>query len=140
MGFLVKLDTNGTNLPMLKKLVDNNLIDYIAMDIKNSKQKYAKTVGLKELEIHQIEQTVDYIMQCGVDYEFRTTIVNELHDEADIIAIGEWLKDAKKYRLQHFDDKGANIAGALSAVGKDTATHWVELLKKNIADVELRGY
>ncbi|MCI6859713.1 MAG: anaerobic ribonucleoside-triphosphate reductase activating protein [Clostridia bacterium] len=140
MGFLVKLDTNGTNLPMLKKLVDNNLIDYIAMDIKNSKQKYAKTVGLKELEIHQIEQTVDYIMQCGVDYEFRTTIVNELHDEADIIAIGEWLKDAKKYRLQHFDDKGANIAGGLSAVGKDTATHWVELLKKNITDVELRGY
>lgn len=140
MGFLVKLDTNGTNLQMLKSLVAHKLVDYIAMDIKNSKQKYVKTVGLNNLDIHQIEESVDYIMHCGVDYEFRTTIVNELHDETDMLAIGEWLKGAKKYRLQHFDDKGANIVDGLTAVDIHIATHWVELLREKIDNVELRGY
>ena len=140
MGFLVKLDTNGTNPDMIKYLVQNNLIDYIAMDIKNSISKYPLTAGVKDLTIHNIQKSVDYIMSCGIDYEFRTTLVAGHHTAQDMHEIAEWLTGAKRLFLQHFDDKGANIQQGLTAIDKDTALSFAETLKKQIQNVALRGY
>ncbi|MFQ6773001.1 MAG: anaerobic ribonucleoside-triphosphate reductase activating protein [Clostridia bacterium] len=140
MGFLVKLDTNGTNPDMIKYLVQNDLIDYIAMDIKNSKTKYPLTAGVNNLTIHNIEKSVEYIMSCGIDYEFRTTLVAGHHTAQDMQEIAEWLTGAKHLFLQHFDDKGANIQAGLTVIDKTTALRFAEILKQYIQNVILRGY
>lgn len=100
-GFKVKLDTNGTNPELLKELIDNKLLDYIAMDIKASKENYEKAVSTK-VSLEKIQKSVDIIKNSEVDYEFRTTIVPELIDESAIIDIAEWLRGSKKYALQQF--------------------------------------
>lgn len=101
MGFLVKLDTNGTNPEILKRLVDEKLVDYIAMDIKAPLKKYGEAVG-REVDLEKIQESVDLIRNSGVEYEFRTTVVPKFFDEKDALAIGDWLKGSKKYFLQQF--------------------------------------
>ncbi len=101
LGFLVKLDTNGTNPEMIKELIDNNLIDYIAMDIKNSLKNYEKTTIIK-VPIENIKASVKIIMDSSINYEFRTTSLPKLISKEDFLEIGEWLKGAKKYCLQQF--------------------------------------
>ncbi len=112
LGFLVKLDTNGTNPEMIGVLVAEKLIDYVAMDIKtklktqNSKFKtYDEVVGVK-VDLSNIEKSIKIIMQSGIDYEFRTTMVPKLHTEEDIMQIAEELRGAKKYYLQQFRSGG----------------------------------
>ena len=100
-GFLVKLDSNGTNPEMLEKLFDENLIDYIAMDIKAPKEKYSGVVKVN-VNTDTIQRSIDLIREMAPDYEFRTTLVRELTDEEDLIAIGEWIKGSKRYALQQF--------------------------------------
>ena len=101
LGYLIKLDTNGTNPNMLKQLLDEKLIDYVAMDIKSSKKNYAKATAVK-VDIEKIEQSIDLIINSSIDYEFRTTIVPGLINMDDILSIGEWIKGSKKYYLQQF--------------------------------------
>ena len=108
-GFLVKLDTNGYEPLVLKKLLEENLLDYIAMDIKNSPDKYAQTAGLKHLDISRIIQSIDIIRNSGLDYEFRTTIMKEHHEEEDLIKIADWLQGSKKYVLQNYNPKEGQI-------------------------------
>lgn len=110
LGYLVKLDTNGSFPKRLKSLVSNGLVDYVAMDIKNSFEKYAKTAGLEKVNISEIKESVDFLLSDNVDYEFRTTVVNELHTVDDIEKICMEIKGAKKYYLQNFVDSG-NIIG-----------------------------
>ena len=105
IGYLVKLDTNGTNPEMVKYLVENKLVDYIAMDIKNSEDNYNKTIG-KDYDFGKIKTTIEYIINCGVDYEFRTTLVKSLHTFEDIQKIEKLIACAKKYYLQKFVDSG----------------------------------
>lgn len=138
MGYLVKLDTNGTNLEMLKYLVDNHLIDYIAMDIKNSLAKYNLTID-REYTL-KIKESIDYIMNCGIPYEFRTTIVKEFHNENDIREIGELITGAERYYLQKFEDSGHCLKDGLSAIDRTTAEHFVDILHSNIKNTYLRGY
>lgn len=138
MGYLIKLDTNGTNLDMLKYLVENKLIDYIAMDIKNSYNKYNVTIGRDNN--FTLKSAIDYIMNCGIEYEFRTTLVHEFHTENDIIEIGKMIKNAKRYYLQKFIDSGNCLSSGLSAIDLNTATHFLDILKKNIPNTQLRGY
>jgi pyruvate formate lyase activating enzyme len=138
MGYLIKLDTNGTNLQILKNLVDNNLIDYIAMDIKNSKEKYNLTSGTAETLL--IESSIEYIMNCGIDYEFRTTIVSGHHTTEDIHKIGKLISGAKKYYLQKFEDSGNCLKDGLSAIDHTTAMQFVDILKQYNIDAKLRGY
>ena len=102
LGLLVKLDTNGFLYDKLKELIDLKLVDYVAMDIKNAPKKYALTAGLKEIDLEPILKSVELLKSNVVDYEFRTTIVKEFHDETDIKEIGLWLKGAKRYYLQNF--------------------------------------
>ncbi len=139
LGYKVKLDTNGTNPIVVQELIKNNLVDYIAMDIKNSFTKYDFTSGVN-INKDKIKESIDLIMNSGVDYEFRTTIINGHHTLEDIKEIAQMIKGAKKYRLQKFTDRGTCISEGLSEVSKEEASSWVEELKKTISDVSLRGY
>jgi len=140
MGFLVKLDTNGTNPEMVKELVDQNLLNYVAMDIKNSKEKYASTVGLASLDMSKIQKTIDFLMENRVDYEFRTTTIDEYHSIDDFEEIGKWLKGAKKYRIQKFIDNENCIKHGLHEFKKENALIAKDIVLKYINDVELRSY
>ena len=139
LGYLIKLDTNGTNPQMIKDLFEYNLIDYVAMDIKNSYRNYNLTCG-KILDIDKIKESIKYIMNCGIDYEFRTTLVDGHHNHEDIKAIGKMIKNAKRYYLQKFEDSGECIEDNLQAIPKVTALEYKEILEKNIEKVFLRGY
>ena len=91
LGYSVKLDTNGSNPKMLKSLVERKMLDYVAMDIKNSPQKYSMTTGMTQLNLDAIHESVEFLKTGVVDYEFRTTVVKELHQKEDIRMIGKWL-------------------------------------------------
>lgn len=140
MGFLVKLDTNGSFPDRLKHLVDNHLVDYVAMDIKNSKAHYGKTVGIAGYDTAHIEQSVSLLMEGSVPYEFRTTLVREFHTGEDILAIGAWLKGCHSYFLQTFEDSG-NLLGKerMTAFSKEEMEGFKNLLKSYIEAVSVRG-
>ena len=140
LGFLVKLDTNGYRPDMLKFLVDNKLIDYVAMDIKNCKEKYPLTSGVENIEVSFIEQSVEYLLADNVDYEFRTTVVKEYHTLDDMIKIGEWIKGAKKYYLQAFVDSGDLICDGLSSYDKNDIQNLLNMIKPRIPSTKIRGF
>lgn len=103
LGFKIKLDTNGTNPDCLIDLCEKGLLDYVAMDIKNCKQKYEQTCGTKNIDMNSIEQSVEYLMNSKkVDYEFRTTVVKNLHTNSDIKNIAKWINGCNKYFLQKY--------------------------------------
>lgn len=139
LGYLVKLDTNGTNLTMLKKLVENNLIDYVAMDIKNSLENYNKTTGINTSKIN-IKETIDYIMNCGIDYEFRTTLIKHHHTHQSIENICKEIVGAKKYFLQKFVDNDNCLSPGLEEIDIATANEFKSICSKYINNVNLRGY
>ena len=139
LGLLVKLDSNGTNPDMLRGLIDNGLVDYIAMDIKNSKEKYNSIACMKNFDIKPIEESVSILLEGKVDYEFRTTIMKECHDSSDMIAIGEWLKGAKAYYLQSYKESEQVINPIFSPHDYDTLKDFVNLLKPYITNTNLRG-
>lgn len=138
MGYSVKLDTNGTNLNMLKYLVENKLIDYIAMDIKNSLEKYNLTIDRGYTL--SIQDSIDFIKNCGVPYEFRTTLVKEFHEEQDMYNIASMLDGARLYYLQKFEDSGNCLQSGLHPVDKESASHFQDILTKTIKNTHLRGY
>ena len=139
LGYKVKLDSNGWKPEILEKLLHNRLVDFIAMDIKNAKDKYNITCGTS-VDIDAISKSVNLIMNAGIDYEFRTTIIQEFHTEEDIRKIGEWIKGAKKYRLQHYVDSPYCIQRGLHPVTIEKALQFVEALRPYIDNVDLRGY
>ena len=139
LGLLVKLDTNGSFPEKLKYLIDNCLVDYVAMDIKNSKEKYAETIGLKEYDLSNVEKSVAILLEGRVEYEFRTTIVAEYHTTQDIVAIGNWIKGAKRYFLQNFVDSGNLIGSDMHAVSKDFMKELQIEAAKFVEKVKLRG-
>ena len=140
LGFLIKLDTNGTNPEVVKDLYENHLIDYVAMDIKNSFVKYAITVGVKNASLDKISQTIKFLMTSGIDYEFRTTLIDEFHNEQDMRDIAETIKGAKRLYLQKYVDRESCIAHGYHEVSKEKAERFVDILKGNIEQVALRGY
>ena len=103
LGFLVKLDTNGSFPSKLKELVSSGLIDYVAMDIKNFPAGYARTAGTTVDVLSKIEKSVDFLLGNPVKYEFRTTVVKGFHTKEDFIAIGKWIQGAQRYFLQSFN-------------------------------------
>jgi pyruvate formate lyase activating enzyme len=139
LGLKVKLDTNGTNPRLMKTLVASGLIDYIAMDIKNSKEKYALTAGLNHFNIDPILESVEFLLSSPLDYEFRTTIVKEYHTEEDILSIGKWLTGAKAYYLQSYKDSGDILLPGLHHHPKETLDEYVRLLTPFIPEVAIRG-
>lgn len=140
IGYSVKLDTNGTNPEMVKSLHQNGLVDYFAMDIKNDKESYASIIGFDKFDTSKIEQTVEYFLTSDVNYEFRTTLINEFHAEDNMKKIGEWIKGAKAYFMQKFKDGENCISQGLTPVSEQTALKFKEIVSKYVKNVKLRGY
>ena len=139
-GLLIKLDTNGAYPDRLEALLDEGLVDYVAMDIKNSKAKYALTAGLDgSFDISLIERSIDIIMKKAPDYEFRTTVVRELHSPEDLAAISEWITDAKNYFLQKYVDSGDILSEGFSAYSDGEMLDILELVRKKMPQTILRG-
>ncbi|MCR5150238.1 MAG: anaerobic ribonucleoside-triphosphate reductase activating protein [Clostridiales bacterium] len=139
MGFKVKLDTNGTMPSKVKEIVDNNLVDYIAMDVKASPEMYPKVVGIDGFDISVIEKSISLIMNGNVDYEFRTTVVNEFHDLSGIKRIGEMINGCKRHYIQAFKDSGDLIGSGLSAVSKENMIKMRDIMSGYASTAELRG-
>ncbi len=141
MGYAVKLDTNGSFPDRLRILLEENLIDYVAMDIKNTVEKYALTVGLEQYDTAAVEESVWLLKSGKVDYEFRTTVVAEYHTVGDFETIGQWIAGAPRYFLQGFTDSGNLIGDAdhLHAVPKEIMEQMRAAAAKYVPDTQLRG-
>ena len=139
MGYDVKLDTNGTRPDVLKSLVDRGLLDYVAMDIKNSPFSYDKTVGIENFDPTPIAESAAILMSGKTDFEFRTTVVKELHTLADIENIGKWLAGDEKFFLQTFVDSGDIIGTGYSGYTAHEMDELTKLLKKYIPNAQKRG-
>ena len=139
LGYMTKVDTNGNHPEMLEKVLDEGLADYIAMDIKNSREKYGQTIGLEAFDTVNVEKSIQLIMNSGVDYEFRTTVVNELHDEDSFKGIGELIEGAGKYFLQKFTDRDSVPFGGLSAPSDDKMRKYLDIIRPCVKSASLRG-
>ena len=139
LGFAVKLDTNGNHPALLSKLLDEHLVDYVAMDIKNSPSKYAMTVGLERIDPEPIRRSIDLLMQDTTEYEFRTTVVRELHEAQDFEEIGQMIAGASQYYLQKFTDRDTVPYGNLHAHSKESMQMFAEIVSKYVDYVSLRG-
>ena len=139
LGYPVKLDTNGSFPEKLKEVVNLGLVDYVAMDIKNSPESYEKTVGINNLDLTAVRESAAFLMSDAVDYEFRTTVVKEFHCAEDFESIAQWIQGAKRYYLQSFTDSGDIIGDNLSAHTKDELKRFKDILTPYIEYVELRG-
>ncbi len=139
MGYKIKLDTNGSNPQKLRELCEAGLVDYVAMDIKNSNEKYGEAVGLTDFDTTAVEESISYLLSGVVDYEFRTTIVSELHNEQDIENIAVRIKGAKRYFLQNFVDSGDLIGENFSAVEPEKLETMRKIASRYIDIVGVRG-
>ena len=145
LGYLVKLDTNGSDPRKLKALVKDGLIDYVAMDIKNSPARYGETVGLSRVDMEAIEESIRFLLSDAVAYEFRTTVVAQLHDDASISEMGAWLssllpgKKPAQLFLQKFVDRDTVIFSGLSAPDEEQMKGFVSLLAPFVEKVAIRG-
>lgn len=140
LGLKIKLDSNGTNPDVIEKLLNENLLDYIAMDIKNSEEKYPLTCGCKIVNMKNIKKSIQIIMNSGIDYEFRTTLVKEFHNKDDMKGIGELIKGSKKLFLQKFVDREGVIQKGLHPISLEEASSYKDILSSHIREVNLRGY
>ncbi len=140
IGYLVKLDTNGTNPEMLQKLIDQKLIDYVAMDIKNCFEKYTKTAGVCNANAEMVVKSLNILKKNKILYELRTTLVKEFHSLEDINKMANDLIGGEKIFLQKFNASDNCINKNLTAVSKEQAEKYAEILGKTINRVYLRGY
>ena len=139
LGFAVKLDTNGCHPAALADILDQGLADYVAMDVKNSPRRYGETVGVPDFDLAPVEESVRLLQRSAVDHEFRTTLVRELHSEADLDAIAAWLEGAPKYFLQNFVDSGNLIGQGYHGFSLEELRAFAERMRPHFGAVELRG-
>jgi len=138
-GLKIKIDTNGSFPERLKKLVNENLIDYVAMDIKNCPEKYPLTVGIENFDISPVLESISFLLEGNVDYEFRTTVVKELHTPEDISKIAKLIDGAPRYFIQNFVDSGNVIKDGLHGFENDELEALKEAAKQYIVDTKIRG-
>ena len=136
-GLLVKLDTNGAFPDRLESLLDKGLIDYVAMDVKNSLSKYVETVG-RSVDVDEIAKSIKLLLSDKVDYEFRTTVVKNLHTEESIKELALMIKGAKRYFLQNFVDSG-NLVGYAEGLSEKEMRTLLNLAKEYVPNTALRG-
>ncbi|MBQ8908162.1 MAG: anaerobic ribonucleoside-triphosphate reductase activating protein [Clostridia bacterium] len=139
MGFLVKLDTNGSFPSRLRELCEAGLLDYVAMDIKNSPEKYPLTTGTGTGFLAEVQQSVSLLMKGSVPYEFRTTLVRGFHTEEDMRKIGAWIQGAPRYYLQQFTDSGDVLEEGLSAFDKKESEALLAAVLPFVPTAALRG-
>ena len=139
LGYAVKLDTNGNHPDRLEAILSAGLTDYVSMDIKNSPEKYARTVGLERVDLESVNEGVVLLLSGVVDYEFRTTVVDELHAEADFEAIGRWIAGARRYFLQAFEDRESVPFAGLHAPSGEKLRRCADAARPYVPDTRLRG-
>ena len=139
LGFAVKVDTNGNHPEALEGLLREKLVDYVAMDIKNSPDKYALTVGLAELDLALIRRSVRLLMDGDVPYEFRTTVVDQLHKAEDFEAMGQWIAGARAYYLQPFTDRDSVPFAGLSAPSRADLEKYASIARVYVPYTSIRG-
>lgn len=139
LGFKVKLDTNGSFPERLNKILEEGLVEYVAMDVKQTKEKYSKIIDIKDFDISPINDSIKLLINSKIDYEFRTTVVKEYHQIEDIEGIAKWIEGAKNYFLQSFKDSGELIGDNLSAHPKEILEKMGEIASKYVKNVSIRG-
>ena len=139
LGYPVKLDTNGSRPQVLKDLASRNLIQMTAVDIKACPNNYPSLCGLVHPDLDSIKETVDFLINGSLDYEFRTTVVRELHTEQDFIQIGQWIAGAKAYYLQAYRDSEEVLQPGFSSYSPKELMYFRDILKRTIPLVDLRG-
>ena len=139
LGFAVKLDTNGCHPAALADILDQGLEDYVAMDVKNSPARYAETVGVPNFDLSPVEESVRLLRESGVDCEFRTTLVRELHRPEDLDDIAVWLEGAPKYFLQNFVDSGNLIGRGYHGFSPEELRAFADRVRPHFGCVALRG-
>ena len=139
LGFAVKVDTNGNHPEALEGLLKEGLADYVAMDIKNSPAKYALTVGLDSLDLAPIRRSVQLLMEGPVPYEFRTTVVDQLHKAEDFEAMGQWIAGAKAYYLQPFTDRDSVPFAGFSAPTRADLDKYASIMRVYVPYTQIRG-
>lgn len=145
LGYAVKLDTNGSKPGVLRQLVEAGLVDYVAMDVKNSPARYAETTGVPGLKIASVEESLRYLMEGNAPYELRTTLVQQLHDEGSIEEMGRWLaslvpgKQPEALYLQCFVDRDTVAFAGLSAPEEATVHQFSHILEPYVRQVRIRG-
>lgn len=137
-GFLVKVDTNGSFPHKLQELWKLGLVDYVAMDIKNSPGRYAETVGVSGLDLGPIRESVAWLLEGQVDYEFRTTVVRQFHDAASFAQIGPWIAGARRYFLQTYTHRDSVLRDGLSAWDGETMEGFAAQMRPYVDHVEVR--
>lgn len=139
LGYLLKLDTNGSFPERLENVVNAGIVDYVAMDIKNCLKKYPLTVGKEGFDTSPVERSVEFLLSGKVGYEFRTTVVREFHTEEDIREIGKWLAGVPRYFLQAFSDSGELIGEGLHGYSPEEYKRLLSAVREYIPSAELRG-
>ena len=140
LGYKIKLDTNGTRPEVLKSIVRDGLVDYVAMDIKNCREKYGETVGFDaSYDLSPIDESIAFLMEGNVDFEFRTTISKTYHTEEDIIKIGKWISGEEKYFLQQFKDSGDIIGMQIEGYDEVTMRSLLDEILPFVPNAQLRG-
>ncbi len=145
LGFLVKLDTNGSRPKVLKALLEESLLDYVAMDIKNAPHHYGQTVGAANLTLYNIEESMQLLMQGDVPYEFRTTVMDELHDEAAMTDIGNWFDrlrgDCPKpdYFIQPYVNRDSVLVAGLHTPSKEKLQNMADFIAPFVKTVKIRA-
>lgn len=139
LGYAVKLDTNGSFPARMKALVEEGLVDYVAMDVKNAPDRYGETVGFLKLELDAIRESVEYLKSGVVDYEFRTTVIEQYHSESEIRAIAQWIQGAKRWFLQQFKSSERVPNGELTAPSFQKMQEYLQIAQQIIPETELRG-
>ncbi|MBQ6116326.1 MAG: anaerobic ribonucleoside-triphosphate reductase activating protein [Oscillospiraceae bacterium] len=139
LGFAAKLDTNGFHPDLLRQILAEGLVDYVAMDVKNSPAKYAATCGLPSLDLTPIRESIALLKSSGADYEFRTTVVAELHQAEDFEEIGQMIRGARRYFLQRFTDRDSVPFEGFHAPAKEDMLRYAEIARRYVADTSLRG-
>ena len=150
LGYLVKLDTNGYRPDVLKELLQDGLLDYVAMDVKAHRAGYAKATGLKELITERVEESIEILKNCNIMYEFRTTVVKGIHRTEDFEEIGKWIAGSRVYYLQAFRGNENVLAvrdandcaektGGFTSFSREEMEQMAELAGKYVERVEIRG-
>ena len=139
LGFAVKLDTNGYRPAVLRALIDGGLVDYVAMDVKNSLSRYPETVGISRFDTAPLEESMDLLMENRVPFEFRTTLVRGLHTPESIAEMGKRLAGEERFFLQTFEDSGDLIADGLSGFDREETETLLAVLCNYVPNAQIRG-
>ena len=140
LGYKIKLDTNGSNPALLREIVEKKLVDRVAMDIKNSPELHAETIGFEHFDLAPVEESKNLLLSGSMDYEFRTTVVKGIHTRESLIEAAKWIRGAKEYYLQQFKDSGNLVLGeGLSAYDEKQMRALADAVREYIPAVEVRG-